>query len=171
MSAVDLIILGVVLVSAGISFFRGFIREVLSLAAWATSVWIAITYTPAFSDLLAPHIQLDTLRIATAFLILFVGCLILAAILNKLAGQLIKHTGFSGTDRVLGIVFGAARGGVIIATVVWLAGMTPAPQSLWWTQSLLVGQFEQLAYVIKDSLPPEISRHFSYQVPFMGQDS
>jgi len=163
MSIVDYIILGVLLLSASISFFRGFIREVLSLVAWVLSAWVAISYTPQLSLLLEPHIETVTLRIGVSFLLLFVSCLILAALVNKLAGQLVKHTGFSGTDRMLGVIFGLARGGVLIATVVWLAGMTPAPETVWWTQSIFVGQFEQLAFVIKDSLPPEIGRHFAYQ--------
>lgn len=165
MGVVDFIIVGVLAVSAAISFFRGFVREVLSLTAWVVSAWVAISYTPQLAQLLEPYIEMATLRIGVSFLMLFVSCLILAALLNKLAGQLVKHTGFSGTDRMLGVVFGVARGGVIIATVVWLAGMTPAPQEAWWTQSIFLAQFEQLAFAIKDTLPPEVGQHFAYQAP------
>lgn len=163
MSAVDLTLLCVLLVSAGLSFLRGFVREVLSLIAWVLSVWVAVNFTPAFSVVLEPHIAVPAFRVGAAFLGLFLLCLIVAAMVNRLAGQLVKHTGFSSTDRMLGVLFGAARGGVIIAVFVLLAGVTEWPQSTWWHESLLLGQFEQLAFWMKDSLPPDIAGQFAYQ--------
>jgi len=164
-SAVDYIVLSIVLVSAVISLFRGFVREVLSLAAWLVSFWVAISYTPKLASWLQPHMESEALRIGASFLALFITCLVLAALINRLVGQLVKHSGLSGTDRALGVVFGIIRGSLVVVLLVWLAGMTKLPQSDWWKQSLLLEQFERLALAINDSLPTQYGQYFAYQLP------
>lgn len=163
MGAVDLTILAVLLISAGISFLRGFVREVLSLLAWVVSAWLAVSFTPELAHLLESSVKVPALRVGGAFMALFVCSLIVAALLNRLAGQLVKHTGFSGTDRMMGMLFGLARGGVIVAVFVLVAGVTQLPQESWWQESQLLGQFENLAFWLKDSLPPDVASQFAYQ--------
>ena len=81
---------------------------------------------------------------------------------GAIAGMIVDKTGMTGTDRVLGMVFGAARGVVITALLVLAAGMTPLPQDPWWRQSALVPQFERLAVTIRETLPPEIATQLDF---------
>ena len=101
-------------------------------------------------------------RIITAFTILFVLTLMLAALVNHLAGHLVKRTGLTGTDRAVGIVFGIARGGVVVSILVLLAGLTSLPQDPWWGESMMIGHFESFALWMQSTIAPEINGTFFY---------
>ncbi len=88
--------------------------------------------------------------------------LLLGAIINFLASKLVDKTGLTGTDRLLGIVFGVARGGVIVAILVLLAGLTPFPQDPWWQDSQFIGYFEELAMWMRSYLPDDIADNITY---------
>ncbi|MGB5427382.1 MAG: CvpA family protein, partial [Gammaproteobacteria bacterium] len=60
------------------------------------------------------------------------------------------------------IVFGVARGGVIVAILVLLAGLTPLPQDPWWQDSQFLGYFQELAMWLRSYLPNEIADSISY---------
>ena len=80
--------------------------------------------------------------------------LILGAIFGQLLTTLIDKTGLTGTDRLLGILFGAARGAVLVAVLVYLAALTPMPEDPWWKESQLIGHFQTLADRLLDADPP-----------------
>lgn len=158
---VDYIILGVIGVSALISLVRGFVREAFSLAAWILAFWVAWTF---FRDL-SLHLGWFTtpsVRLGLSFGILFIITLMLGGLVNYLIGQLVDKTGMGGTDRLLGMLFGAARGGVLVAILVILAGLTPLPNDAWWHESQLIGYFQELAIWLRSLLPPEISEKFNF---------
>ena len=81
---------------------------------------------------------------------------------NYLAGKLVDKTGLTGTDKMLGVVFGIARGAVIVAILVLLAGLTPVPQDPWWQDSMFLGYFEELAMWMRDFLPSGIANNITY---------
>lgn len=83
------------------------------------------------------------LRNAAAIAILFILTLILGAIINYLIGQLVTKTGLSGTDRVLGLAFGALRGALVVSAILFfMDAFTPAPTSTWWQQAVLIPEFK-----------------------------
>jgi membrane protein required for colicin V production len=90
-----------------------------------------------------------------AFGLLLIATLLVGGILNYLIGRLIDETGLSGTDRMLGMVFGVARGVLVVAILVLLARATPLPQDPWWKESALLGQFDRMADWLVDFLPAE----------------
>ena len=158
----DILIIGVVLLSALISLVRGFVREAFSLAIWVLAFWISWSF---FRDLEVPlraWIGSPTARLGIAFAVLMIATLTVGGLVNYLVIQLVERTGMSGTDRLIGMVFGAARGILLVAVLVLLAGLTPLPEEAWWIQSTLVGYFEELAFWLRDLLPPEIADRFRY---------
>ena len=161
MSWVDLIIIAVVVVSALISLVRGFVKESISLASWVLAGFIALRYFTPLSELLEPYIESPTIRTGSGFAILFVCSLIVGAIINFMASQLVTKTGLSGTDKSLGVVFGAARGILIVIILVLLAGLTPMPSESWWKESTMIEYFANMASWIKDILPDDIAGKFS----------
>jgi len=161
MSWVDLIIIGIIIISALISLVRGFVKESLSLASWILAGFIALRYFSSLASLLEPYIESPTIRTSTGFAILFVSSLIIGAIINYMASQLVTKTGLSGTDKSLGVVFGAARGVLIVTMLVLLAGLTPMPSESWWSESTMIGFFSDLANWIKDILPQDVASRFS----------
>ena len=159
---VDFALVGVVALSALISVMRGFIREALALLGWVAAVWIAFTFTDSVAPLFQQHVSLPSLRMGLAFVVLFVGTLVLSALLVYLVGLLVDKTGLSGTDRMLGVVFGAARGFIIAAILVLLAGLTPMPRDPWWRASVLLPHFQGVAEQMRRLLPEEVARHVDF---------
>ena len=139
---VDWVIVGILAVSAGISAIRGFVKEALSLAIWVVAIIVAGIFYQTLAPLLANLIETPSLRVAAAWLLIFVGVLILGAIVNYLLGQLVEATGLSGTDRLLGVLFGVARGAIIVMVVlIFLPDILPVEQDPWWNQSVLIPHF------------------------------
>lgn len=135
-AAADVAIVAVVLISAGLGLARGLIKEVLSLLIWATALVLALAFGASVAELLGLDLS-PRLQNAIGFVAVFVGVLILGAICQRLVGGLVKSTGLSGTDRLLGLLFGAARGGVVV--IVGLVALRPfAEERSWWTDSQLV---------------------------------
>jgi len=161
MSWVDLIIIVIIIISALISLVRGFVKESLSLASWILAGFIALRYFTPLADLLEPYIESPTIRTATGFAILFVSSLIVGAIINYMASQAVTKTGLTGTDKSLGVVFGVARGLLIVTLLVLLAGLTPMPSEPWWNDSTMIEFFSDMANWIKDILPQDVAGRFS----------
>jgi membrane protein required for colicin V production len=159
---VDYLIIGIILLSSMISIVRGFIKEVLSLASWALSFWVALTFYPQLATLLFDYISTPSIRIFTAFFALFIVTLILAAMVNHLIAQLVEKTGLTGTDRALGIIFGLLRGAAIVTLLVLIAGATPMPNDNWWQNSLLLENFEELAVWVQGFLPSDIAEYINF---------
>jgi membrane protein required for colicin V production len=159
---VDYGILIIVALSALISVMRGFVREALSLVAWVAAFWVAFAFHQHLATFFANYIEAPSLRLMSAFALLFVVTLIICAIINNLVAQLVKKTGLSGTDRMLGVLFGVARGAVLVAILVLLAGLTPLPEDPWWKESIFIVHFQSMALWLRDFLPPDIAENFQY---------
>jgi membrane protein required for colicin V production len=158
---VDYIIIGIIGLSALISLVRGFMREALSLIVWILAFWVAWTF---FREL-AIHLHwfsVPSVQLGVAFILLVIASLIIGALVNFIVGQLVERTGLSGTDRLIGMLFGAARGGVLVAILVLLAGLTPLPNDPWWSESQLIGYFQDLAIWLKSLLPADIGDRFNF---------
>lgn len=153
----DYAIIAIILVSSLVSLFRGFVREALSLAFWVIAFWVAQKFFRGLAVSLAQWIEVPSLQLAVAFAIIFLVVLLLGGLFTYLIAKLIDATGLSGTDRVIGMLFGATRGALLVAGLVLLAGLTPVPQDPWWQQSQLVGHFEDLATWLRGLLPPDIA--------------
>lgn len=141
MNWADWLVVAVIVVSALLSLRRGFVKEALSLVTWVAAFIVARVFTDNLSVLLADYIDTPSARVIAAFVILFVVTLIVGALINRLISLIIEATGLSSTDRLLGMVFGIARGGLLVVVIVALLGMTPVIQDRWWQESALIPHF------------------------------
>ncbi len=110
LTALDWVIIVVFLLSTLLSLWRGFVREALSLAGWIAAFLVANLFVDQMASLLATTIENITGRYVAAYAILFVGTLVASTFVTYLAAQFIKATGLTLLDRMLGTVFGFARG-------------------------------------------------------------
>lgn len=160
----DYFIIGVIAISALVSLWRGFLKEAVSLAVWVLAFWVAWTFFRDLAPQLVTWIDTPSVRLGLAFAALFLVTLVVGGLVNYLFIQLVEHTGLSGTDRMIGMVFGLARGVLLVAALVLLAGLTPIPNDPWWQASVLAPYFEELALWLRDLLPGDIAERFRYAV-------
>jgi membrane protein required for colicin V production len=162
MSWLDLTILAVIALSALISLIRGFVKESISLITWVIAGILAFRYFAPMSEFLEPFVSSPMIRSVAGFAVLFVSTLVIGAIINFIMSQLVSKTGLSGTDKALGVVFGGARGVLIVTMVVLLASLTPMPDAQWWQDSVLIDFFQQLAEWVKGIIPADAADNFSF---------
>jgi membrane protein required for colicin V production len=139
MNWLDWTIVAVLALSTLLSLTRGFVKEALSLLAWVAAFLVSTTFSGRLASQLVEFIANDSLRYASAYVLLFAATLMLGSLLNMLLAQLIKVTGLSGLDRLLGTVFGFARGLVVVLVLLFiLRAVLPVDEQQRIEQSLLV---------------------------------
>jgi membrane protein required for colicin V production len=126
-TAVDIVILLVVLISAIAAFARGFVHEVLSIGAWigagVATLYLFAEVQPFSRDL----IPIPLLADIAAGVGIFLVCLIVLAVLTRMLTARVKDSALGALDRSLGLAFGVLRGAVIVA-LAWLVMVWALPQ-------------------------------------------
>lgn len=143
MNLADAIILFVIAISALLSLRRGFTREAFSLLTWVAAFIIARLFSPALDVLLVNQIETPSLRMIVAFGSLFVITLVLGGLMGHVLGRVIHATGLTSTDRLLGMIFGALRG-VLLMVVIVAIGQHFFAEDAWWQSSVLVPHLAML---------------------------
>jgi len=123
------------------------------MKTWIIAFWVALAFTANLAEMLSSHVESNTLRMGIAFVSLFLTTLILGALVNGLISTLVQKTGLSGTDRMLGMLFGLGRGALLIALLILVANFTSYPEEMWWQNSVLIPQFEPIATWLHDLIP------------------
>lgn len=116
MNLLDLAILGIVLVSAFLAFYRGFIREVFSILGWVVAALVTL-YTFDYVKPLARELVSERLQIVAdigAALAIFLVVLVVVSVGTSWIAKRLHNTDFKPLDRSLGFVFGAFRGLVLL---------------------------------------------------------
>lgn len=129
MTWVDFVVLAVLLISAGLAFFRGLVREVLGIGAWLGAAVAAILAEPQVKPLLVAHVQPDWLATGLAVGAVFIVVLIVLKVLIAWIAGHVQRSVLGGVDRALGFLFGLARGAFIIVLAYIVGGLAvPATQ-------------------------------------------
>ncbi|MGB7453604.1 MAG: CvpA family protein [Lysobacterales bacterium] len=164
MQYADYVVLAIITISILVGSIRGFVKEAFSLAVWAAAFLIAFQYSGALALQLENHIELPSVRTSLAFAGLFISVLLVGGLLTFLVGKLVEKTGLSGTDRLLGGVFGGVRGVALVLAMILFAGMTPLPQDPWWQQSRTIQSLMPLAEWSAQFLPDYILEHMELNI-------
>lgn len=157
----DMIALGLMVISILISLVRGFVKELISVISWVLAAWLSVRHSQALSNYIT-FTEVQSLRVFLAFLIIFVVIVFLGATFNFIIGQFVRKTPFSAADRILGVVFGAVRGVLILSILVLLGGLTPLPRDKWWQQSYAIARVQKISIWMQGFLPEEIAHYFSF---------
>ena len=163
MTQFDYIILVVICLSVLLGWWRGLVYEILSLLSWITSYFVAKSWVNEFTPYMPSVLESDTLRIAAAFVFLFIATLILCGIAAWALNKLIKSFGLDWrTDGVAGAIFGFFRGLMFVLLLVFVAGLTKLPQTAFWRDALLSKPLQNVAMLVKDLLPDDMAKRVSF---------
>ena len=162
MTVLDFIIIGIIAVSSLVSVVRGFLKEAFSLAAWVVAGIAAFMLSPRLALLVPDAIESDTVRLGIAAVTIFIVTLLAGGMINFVIHKAAVKVGLSGTDRLLGVVFGVLRGIVIVVILIMLAGLTPIPSESWWQASVLIEYFLSVTEWMQSILPDDLARYMSY---------
>jgi membrane protein required for colicin V production len=159
----DYVVLGVVAMSLLLGVWRGVVSEVLALLAWVAAFVSARTWAAPAGDMVATGMAEPAWRQVAGFLAVFVAVLVLFALARWLLSLLLKAVGLAPLDRVLGAVFGIARGVLVVWIGVLLAGLSALPQQAWWRQAVLSPPLETAVLAAKPWLPPDLAKRIHYR--------
>lgn len=134
---VDVVMLMITGISCLFGLWRGLVREVLSLLAWIAAILIARLYSASLAPIVGGWIESEAMRHVFAFAVLFIAVLVAGAALNHLVAKLIHISGLKITDRLLGALFGVARGVVIVMVFVFF-GAEFFVTEVWWESSIFI---------------------------------
>ncbi len=162
MTAFDYGVIAILLASLALGLWRGLIGEVLALLAWVLAGLAAWQLGPEVGALITA-IADPGLRVLAGYAAVFVGVLIVLALVRLAVRGLLKALGLTAVDRVLGVVFGVARGLLIVFILVAIGGMTSLPKEIWWRNASLSQPLETAVLASKPWLPPEAAKRIRFR--------
>jgi len=115
----DLVVIGVVLISALLAAVRGLTREVLAIASWVAAAAVAWVFHPQLLPLAKQYIPNDTIALIASIAALFLVTLIVVSLVTARISDFVLDSRIGALDRTLGFVFGAGRG-LLLAVVGYL---------------------------------------------------
>lgn len=158
MSGFDLVIAVVFLVSILVGVIRGFVKEALSIASWILAIWLGLTYCSEAGEFIGRYVSIPAqgFRTGAGFALVFIGTLFLFSLISFIISKLLVNGPIKGTDRVLGIGFGAARAAAILVAVILVARGMGMENSEWWQNSRYLAYLEPAADYVELHLPEQL---------------
>ncbi|MBS0321227.1 MAG: CvpA family protein [Proteobacteria bacterium] len=170
MTGFDLILAAIIIGSALLALIHGIVKEIIGLVAWILGIGFALLFSgtvgawfPARLFGSAPHI-----RYVVAFVLILVAVLIVGGLLSTLLKSGLKAIGLGPVDRILGGLFGVARGIIIAMVVVLVMASTAWAQEPWWRQSVLVPHLIYGSRIVRAALPPDWQAYLDSTLPEPG---
>lgn len=163
MTAFDYTAIAIGIVSLTIGLWRGVVGEIIALAAWVLAFFAARLWGDEVARIALGGIADPGVRIVAAWVLVFVVVLVAMSIARLVLRSLLKALGLSLTDRLLGVIFGAARGLLIVLVLVAAGGMTEAPKEKWWSEAQFALPLETAVLASKPWLPPEVAKRIRFR--------
>lgn len=159
MATLDWIAVALLVVSMLLGLVRGLVFEVISLAGWVVAFvaaqWLAedVGRWLPFGDPAASW------RYAAGFVLVFVGVAFSIGLLAALTRKLVAAIGLRPVDRVLGGVFGVARGAVAMLAVAVVVHLLALSDSAWWHESRSAIVLDAALQGLKPALPEKLASY------------
>lgn len=136
---IDLILLGAIVFSGCYGLFRGFVKESLSMVVWLVAIVLAFRFPHLVSPYLEPWVTNSLIRLVFSGIVVGVAAVVIGNTVVNIASFFINKFGLSSTDRLLGLLFGTARGVVVL--LLLLSFLRPALGDMgWWKNSKLIAE-------------------------------
>ena len=153
MPIIDIIIMVAIVVSIVVGFLRGFVKEAISIGALLIAIWAALYFGPAVGDISDSWLSSEELQMWFGRILVFAVILSIGGLLGWGISKLVRHSVLSGMDRMMGSLFGAGRGVLLIAVFVIGGQFAGFNNDDWWLKSRFVPHFEIVADWIKVMAP------------------
>ena len=152
----DIVVVVILVLSVLVSVIRGFVREVLAIASWVGAALVTLYGLPEVRPFFADFIENELIASAVAGVALFVVSLMVFSLISHLLAKAVRGAALTGVDRALGLVFGAARGALLVCLgyliLVWLI---PEDQRPAWMLEARTGPYLSGGADFLASLVPE----------------
>jgi membrane protein required for colicin V production len=149
MTAVDYVIVLLIAASIAIGAWRGFTTEAMSLITLLAAVAIAWLFAGQLEPMLGEWSSAAEVRLWAARVVIFVVVLIIGGLLSWVARKLVRTSGLTGLDRMLGAVFGLLRAGVFLGLAVLVIQFMGLDAEPWWREASLRPYAERVAATVK----------------------
>ena len=156
---IDGTLLAILAVSVAIGLWRGLVFELMSLVGWIVAYVLAQAYSPEVAARLPIGSAGSALNQGAGFAVAFVGVLLVWALLARLLRMIVRATPLTVLDRLLGAVFGALRGALLLLALATVVAFTPAAKSPEWAASRGATWLDALLHGLKPVLPADVARH------------
>lgn len=163
MSVFDYVVIGIVAASLLLGLWRGVVGELIALAAWVLAFFVAVEFGAEIGAAVFTGIADAGMRTLAGCAAVFIGVLIVMALVRLAASGLIKALGLSVSDRLLGLFFGVARGVLIAMVLVAIGGLTSAPRQSWWKEAMFSGPLETAVLAVKHWLPEDLAKRIRFK--------
>lgn len=165
MTGLDVALAGVVVLSTLAAMLRGLVREFVSLAAWCIGLAMALAFSDEFARRLAFLDAPLLARELLAFALIVVAALVAGALVGALLRGAVNAVGLGSLDRLLGALFGLARGLVAVLVFALIAGLTSLPQRDWWQNSMFGPMLGVAALSLRPYLPSSWASRLDFPFP------
>jgi len=149
MNWTDCLIIALLVFSCVAGAMRGLLREVISLVTWVAAVWIAWSFSGSLEPHLGGALADSAARPWAARALIFIAVLLIGAAIGTLVTHFVRLSLFSGLDRLLGVLFGAVRGIVVVGLLVMLCHAVRLNDESWYHESTLRPYAESAANVLR----------------------
>jgi len=167
---IDIIIVITIAIAVGFGFWRGFIHETLSLLAWVAGFVIARIFAPDVAQWLQQHLDSRSIILLLSWIIPFISTFFIFSLLKVLLISLISIAGLRPIDRMLGAVFGAIKGALLVTAAVLVIQLVLSRSGEpFKTESRLVPHFQVVALWMLKTLDQETELNFDKVINSIGE--
>ena len=145
MNTADYVVIAGVVLSAIGGAVRGFLREAIALATWFVALFVAWHFSRLIEPYLGGLLAGSAVRPWAARVIIVALILLAGMVIGATVAHFVRLSLFSGTDRFLGFLFGAARGAVLLGVFVILGQLLHLDTEGWWRRSSLIPYGQSIA--------------------------
>lgn len=159
MAAFDWVVVTLLVGSMLLGLWRGLVYEVLSLLGWIAAFVLAPWFASDVGAVLPMGESAQALRSAAGFVLVFVGVLFAAGFVAWVVKKLAEAVGLRPIDRVLGALFGVARGAVLVLALAVVVHLADFAGAAWWKESVSSGVATEVLRGLRPLVPVEFGRY------------
>lgn len=149
MNWLDYLMIALVALSAVAGLMRGLLRELIALVTWTLAVILGWQLGPLLEPHLGGALAGEAVRPWAARVLIFVAVVVIGLVVAGIVTHFVRLSIFSGIDRLLGFLFGLARGALIVGVLIIVAHPLRLDGERWWKESTLLPYGEGMANVLR----------------------